>query len=74
LGDFLSTISQALGATSQDQAAASDAENGVAAGKPGASMASALVLSDRAELAWNAVVAVRNEVVSAYQSVMNMTI
>lgn len=73
-GDFLSTISHALGVVSQDQAAATGAENAVATGKPGASVASALVLSDRAELGWNAVVAVRNEVVSAYQGIMNMQI
>jgi flagellar hook-basal body complex protein FliE len=54
------------------QAQASDAEQGVAAGTPGVTLGKALVGSDRAEVAWNATVAVRNEVVSAYQSIMNM--
>jgi flagellar hook-basal body complex protein FliE len=38
----------------------------------GATLPKALVASDQAEVAWNATVAVRNEVVSAYQSIMNM--
>jgi flagellar hook-basal body complex protein FliE len=71
---FVGMLSQALGTVSSDQAAATSAENAVAKGDPNASMASALVLSDRAELGWNAVVAVRNEVTAAYQSIMNMTI
>ena len=59
---------------SADQATAVKAEDAVAAGAPGASMATALVLSDKAETAWNAVVAVRNEVVAAYQTLTNMQI
>ena len=45
---------------------------GVAAGVPGATLSKALVSSDRAQVAWSATVAVRNEVVSAYQTIMNM--
>lgn len=72
--DFLATMNQALMGISQNQASANNAEQAVATGAPGASMASALVLSDRAELGFNATVAVRNELVSAYQTVMNMQI
>jgi flagellar hook-basal body complex protein FliE len=71
---FGATLQQALADVSQSQAAASTAENAVAAGEPGASTSTALVLSDRAEIGWNAVVAVRNEVVSAYQTMTNMQI
>ncbi len=71
---FGATLRQALADVSQSQATATAAENAVAAGEPGASMSTALVLSDRAEIGWNAVVAVRNEVVSAYQTMMNMQI
>jgi flagellar hook-basal body complex protein FliE len=53
---------------------ANNAEQAVASGAAGASMSSALVLSDRAEIGFNATVAVRNELVSAYQTVMNMQI
>lgn len=73
-GSFLSTIHNALSAVSGAQEAAVSAENAVASGKPGASQATALVLSDRAELGWNGVVAVRNEVVAAYQTLSNMQI
>lgn len=73
-GSFLGTVHAALDAVSQAQGAASDAEMSVAAGKPGASQATALILSDRAELGWTGVVAVRNEIVSAYQTLTNMQI
>lgn len=71
---FLETVHSALNAVSRDQGAAAAAESAVAAGRPGASQATALVLSDRAELGLTAVVAVRNEVVSAYQTLTNMQI
>ncbi|MEX1663285.1 flagellar hook-basal body complex protein FliE [Thioclava sp. 15-R06ZXC-3] len=71
---FLKTVESALNAVSDAQSSATSAENAVAAGKPGASQATALVLSDRAEIGWNGVVAVRNEVVSAYQTLSNMQI
>lgn len=71
---FLDTINHALKSVSSDQAQAQSAETAVASGKPGASVATALVLSDRAEIGWTGVVAVRNEAVSAYQTVMNMQI
>ncbi|OYV34103.1 MAG: hypothetical protein B7Z81_10490 [Acidocella sp. 20-61-6] len=54
------------------QARASTAEAGYTIGAPGATLGKALVASDGAEVAWNATVAVRNEVVSAYQTIMNM--
>jgi flagellar hook-basal body complex protein FliE len=71
-GNFLSMIDSALQSVSSAQSAATSAEASYAAGLPGASLGTALVSSDRAEIAWNATVAVRNEVVSAYQSIMNM--
>ena len=72
--DFLKTVQSALNNVSDAQNAAAAAENAVAAGKPGASQATALILSDRAEIGWTGVVAVRNEVVSAYQTLSNMQI
>lgn len=73
-GGFLSTMHNALANISTDQTAAAGAEKAVAEGKPGASMSTALVLSDRAQLAFNAAVSVRDEVVSAYQNLMSMQI
>ena len=71
-GDFLSLVDSALRGVSDTQSAAAAAESGYTVGASGATLGSALVASDRAEVAWNATVAVRNEVVSAYQSVMSM--
>ncbi len=68
----MSMVDSALAGVSAAQSTAASAEAGYAAGLPGASLGSALVASDRAEVAWNATVAVRNEIVSAYQSIMNM--
>ncbi len=69
---FGGLIDQALAGVSAAQGDAATKEAGYAAGAPGASLGDALVASDRAEVAWNATVAVRNEVVTAYQSIMNM--
>jgi flagellar hook-basal body complex protein FliE len=71
---FAGTLQNALSAVSQSQDGATAAENAVASGTPNASTATALVLSDKAEVNWTALVAVRNEVVSAYQTIMNMQI
>lgn len=71
-GNFLDMVDTALRGVSAAQGAAATAEAGYAVGAPGATLGKALVSSDRAEVAWNATVAVRNEVVSAYQSIMNM--
>jgi len=71
-GGFLGLMDAALRGVSADQGTAATAEASYAVGAPGASLGAALVASDRAEVAWNATVAVRNEVVSAYQSIMNM--
>lgn len=73
-GQFAGALQDALSAVSQSQEGAAVAENAVATGAPGASTSTALVLSDKAELNWTALVAVRNEVVSAYQTIMNMQV
>ncbi len=71
-GNFLDVVNSALQNVSSVQNDASKAEAGYAIGAPGATLGAALAASDRAEVAWNATVSVRNEVVSAYQSIMNM--
>ncbi len=71
-GSFFDMIDNALKNVSAAQQSATSAETSYAAGLPGATLGKALISSDRAEVAWNATVAVRNEVVSAYQSIMNM--
>jgi flagellar hook-basal body complex protein FliE len=69
---FLDTLNQALQSVSAAQGQATTAEASFSAGVPGATLAKALVANDRAAVAWNATVSVRNELVTAYQSVMNM--
>lgn len=69
---FLDLVNSALQGVSASQNTAAAAESGFAVGAPGATLGTALVASDKAEIGWNATVAVRNELVSAYQSVMNM--
>ena len=71
-GNFLSLVDSALRSVTDTQNAAAAAESGYTVGASGATLGNALVASDKAEVAWNATVAVRNEVVSAYQSVMSM--
>ena len=71
-GSFLDMVNSALQGVSSAQSQASTAEAAFAVGAPGATLGQAVVASDRAEVEWNATVAVRNEVVSAYSSVMNM--
>jgi flagellar hook-basal body complex protein FliE len=69
---FADLLNGALRGVSAAQSAAGSAEAGFASGVPGATLGKALVANDRAEVAWNATVAVRNEAVSAYQSIMSM--
>jgi len=70
--DFAGLVDGALKSVSAAQQGAQTAEQNYAVGAPGATLGKAVVSSDQAEIAWNAAVAVRNEVVSAYSSVMNM--
>lgn len=69
---FLGLLDSALRGVSAAQNAAATAESGFVTGAPGATLGQALVASDRAEIGWSATVAVRNEVVAAYQSIMSM--
>lgn len=69
---FDALVDTALKDVSSAQDNASVAEASYSAGVPGATLGKALVASDQAEVAWNATVAVRNELVSAYQTLSNM--
>ncbi len=69
---FLDMANNALKDVSSAQNTAATSEASFAAGVPGATLGKALVASDQAEVDWNATVSIRNEAVSAYQSIMNM--
>jgi flagellar hook-basal body complex protein FliE len=70
--NFIDLANAALKDVSTAQNNATVAEASYSAGVPGATLGRALVASDQAEVAWNATVAVRDELVSAYQSITNM--
>ena len=72
--DFTQSLNNALEHVSQVQQA-SDAENkAVVQGAPGASLEKAVTASAHARVDWNATVAVRNQVVNAYKTIMNMPV
>lgn len=71
---FAATLNNALGQVSQAQAAAHAAAKAEILGAPGASLETALVTSMRAHVDWTAAVAVRNGIVNAYNTVMNMPV
>lgn len=71
---FLNTLNQALDQVSSAQKASGTADRALITGAPGASLENAVAADARAKVDWNAVVAVRNEVVNAYNTVMNMPV
>jgi len=72
--DFLHSLNRALEQVSAVQAS-SDAQNhALIQGAPGASLEKAVLASAHARIDWNATVAVRNEVVNAYRTIMNMPV
>lgn len=71
---FLHNINKALLGVSEAQGAAETQARALVSGAPGANLETAVVASARAKIDWNATVAVRNEVVNAYQTIMNMPI
>lgn len=73
-GDFLQSINTALEKVSQAQAVSGKENRALVQGAAGASLEQAVVASARARIYWNATVAVRNAVVDAYRTIMNMPI
>lgn len=71
---FLHNLDKALLSVSTAQRGADTQARALVAGAPGASLEAAVVASQRAKVDWNATVAVRNEVVNAYRTIMNMPV
>ncbi|HEX7326808.1 MAG TPA: flagellar hook-basal body complex protein FliE [Rhodanobacteraceae bacterium] len=71
---FAATLDKALEHVSAAQDTAHAAARAEVTGAPGASLETALVASMRAHIDWTAAVAVRNGVVNAYNTVMNMPV
>jgi flagellar hook-basal body complex protein FliE len=73
-GDFTHSLDRALGQVSKVQDAADAQNQALVRGVHGASLEQAVVADAHARIAWNATVAVRNAVVNAYNTIMNMPI
>lgn len=72
--DFSKTLNQALDQVSAAQKASGAENKALVQGKPGASLEKAVEASAHARVDWNATVAVRNSVVNAYKTIMNMPV
>lgn len=72
--DFSQSLNHALEHVSQVQQSSSAANKALIRGAPGASLEKAVTASAHARVDWNATVAVRNEVVNAYKTIMNMPV
>lgn len=72
--EFGGLLTKALNTVNQHQQAASQAASQIETGDGGTSLVKAMIASQKANVAFQATVQVRNRVVSAYQDIMNMPI
>lgn len=72
--EFGALLTKALDTVNLHQKAAGQAATQIETGDGGASLVKAMIASQKASVAFQATVQVRNRVVSAYQDIMNMPI
>ena len=72
--EFGDLFSKAINAVNQQQMEAGRLTNQVETGDGGVSLVKAMIASQKAGIAFQATLQVRNRVVSAYQDIMNMPI
>ncbi|MDA8441535.1 MAG: flagellar hook-basal body complex protein FliE [Peptococcaceae bacterium] len=72
-GDFAKFLSDALDSVNNSQLAAQQADTNLAAGNT-SDVASVMVTTEKAELAIDAAVQIRNKVIEAYQQIMQMQV
>jgi flagellar hook-basal body complex protein FliE len=72
--DFGNMLTKAIDSVNKTQQASAQAATQVEAGDGGVSLVKAMIASQKASVAFQATVQVRNKVVSAYQDIMNMPI
>lgn len=72
--DFGQTLTKAIDSVNQLQMQASQAATQIESGDGGTSLVKAVIASQKASVAFQATMQVRNKVVSAYQDIMNMPI
>ena len=72
--EFGNLLTKAIDTVNQYQTQSAQAATQIEAGDGGASLVKAMIASQKANVAFQATVQVRNKVVSAYQDIMNMPI
>lgn len=72
--DFTSSLEAALKAVSQQQHSAGQATRAFQAGDPAVGLEETMVAMSKAQISFQATVQVRNKLVQAYESMMNMPI
>ncbi len=72
--EFGKMLSSAIDAVNQQQMEAGRLTNQVETGDGGVSLVKAMIASQKANVAFQATLQVRNRVISAYQDIMNMPI
>lgn len=72
--DFVASLEAALKAVSAQQAQSTSAQRAFQIGDPTASLEATMVAMSKAQISFQATVQVRNKLVQAYESVMNMPV
>ncbi|MEG0822343.1 MAG: flagellar hook-basal body complex protein FliE [Burkholderiaceae bacterium] len=72
--DFVDSLESALKAVSQQQVASTGAQRAFQSGDPTVSLEETMVAMSKASISFQATVQVRNKLVQAYESVMNMPV
>ncbi len=72
--DFASVLDSALKDVSQAQSQAREQADRFSAGDPNVDLQNVMIDLEKASLAFNQIVQVRNRLVSAYQDIMNMPV
>lgn len=72
--DFTQALNQALEQVSAKQSEAEDLAQRFQLGDPGVSLEKTMISAQTANISFQALVQVRNKVVSAYQDIMNMQV
>jgi flagellar hook-basal body complex protein FliE len=73
-GHFTQVLNQALQSVNESETTSEALKTSYEKGTPGLNLIDVMLASEKAELSFQAMVQVRNKVVSAYQEIMNMQI
>ncbi len=72
--DFAATLRSAIDTVNQQQQVATGLSNAVAGGNSDINISQVMVALEKADLSFQAMVEVRNKLVSAYQEIMNLQV